>query len=159
MLKENEVAPDFILPMFGGGESHYYDAQAKMAVLIFYKFSCPTCQLALPFLQKIYDAYGDAFYFIAIAQDGPDKTAGFREEYKISIPTLMDLSPYPISNNYQISTVPCVLFVDANHKIRYASQGFVKQELLNLADLLAEKYGRRQIDVFGDAAVPEFKAG
>ena len=159
MLQEKQIAPDFTLPQFGRGESHFYDAQGKQAVLIFYKFSCPTCQFVMPFLQKIYDAYGDAFYFVAIAQDGPEKTEGFRKEYGVTIPILMDLQPYPISRSYQIQTVPSIVLVDADHTIRYSGAGFVKQELLNLADALAEKSGRPQIDVFGNAAVPEFKAG
>jgi len=38
-------------------------------------------------------------------------------------------------------------------------EGFAKQELLNLADVLAEKSGRPQIDVFGNDDVPEYKPG
>jgi peroxiredoxin len=159
MLKTHQIAPDFTLPVFGNGESHYYGAQDKLSVLVFYKFSCPTCQLALPFLQKIYDAYGDVQYFVAIAQDGPEPTEQFRREYRITMPTLMDLSPYPVSKKYKLVSVPSLFLVGIDHKIIYSGDGFVKQDLLNLADVLAEKTGRPQIDVFEAIPVPEMKPG
>lgn len=159
MLKENQTAPDFTLPVFGGGNSRLYDRDGKTALVIFYKFNCPVCQLSLPFLEKIYEAYGDAFYFVAIAQDGPEKTAGFRKEYNITIPTLMDMDPYPVSIQYGLETVPSLFLIDPDNRIRLADEGFVKQGILNLADILAEKSGRTQIDVFGHAKVPDFKPG
>ncbi len=160
MLKENQTAKGFTLPRFGGGESNFYqDSQGRLGVLAFYKFSCPVCQFTFPFLQKIYKAYGDAFYFVAIAQDPPDKTDDFRREYGITISTLMDMSPYPVSSAYGLEIVPSIFLVRPDHTIQYAGEGFVKQDLLNLADELAEKSGRPQIDVFEDADVPEFKPG
>jgi peroxiredoxin len=160
MLKENQIAPDFTLPKFGGGDSAFYqDAPSRMSVLVFYKFSCPTCQYTLPWIQKIYDAYGDAFHFVLIAQDGPEKTAEFRKEYGISIPTLMDLPPYRVSNTYKIDTVPSTFLVEPDHRIRYCFDGFARQDLLNLADVLAEKSGKPQIDLYENTDVPDFKPG
>lgn len=159
MLLQNQQAPDFHLPAFDGGKSGLRDAEGKTAVLVFYKFSCPTCQLALPFLQKIYDAYGDAFYFVLIAQDDHENTAAFREEYKITIPTLLDLPPYPVSSSYELVSVPTIFLIDPDRRIQYSGEGFVKQELLNLADILSEKSGRPQIDLFAGADVPEWKPG
>ena len=158
MLIHKGKAPDFTLPRFEGGESHFY-ADARDSVLIFYKFSCPVCQFTLPYLQRIYDGYGDAFYFVAIAQDGADKTAAFRKQYRITIPTLMDLSPYPTSNQYGVEVVPSIVFTDPSHEIRASFDGFVKQEILNLADALAQKSGRAQLDIFEDAVVPEIRPG
>jgi len=159
MLQPNQIAPDFKLPQIGNSESHFYGAGQKLSVLVFYKFSCPTCQLALPFLQKIYDAYGDALYFVAIAQDGPGDTEQFRRDYSISMPTLMDMSPYPVSRKYRLVNVPSIFLTNEDHKILYSGDGFVKQEILNLADVLAEKTGRPQIDVFENIPVPEMKPG
>ena len=158
MLKENQAAPDFTLPEMDGAEKHFYD-DPRAAIFVFYKFNCPTCQLALPFIQKIFDAYGDAYNFVSIAQDGPEKTRSFRETFGISLPALLDMTPYPVSTSYQLQTVPSILFVNPDRIIRFAGEGFVKQELLNLADVLAEQTGRPQIDLFGDTPVPEIKPG
>ncbi|PWT88039.1 MAG: TlpA family protein disulfide reductase [Acidobacteria bacterium] len=160
MLKENEIAKDFTLPRFDGGESNFHrDSQGKTSVLAFYKFSCPVCQFTFPFLEKIFKAYGDEFYFVAIAQDPPDKTESFRKDYRITMPTLMDMNPYQVSRSYGLEVVPSLFLVNPDHKIDYAGEGFSKQDLLNLADTLAEKSGRTQIEVFGNANVPDFKPG
>ena len=159
MLEVNQIAPDFALPAFGGTESRFYNATQDISVLIFYKFSCGTCRFTFPYLQKIYDAYGDKFYFTTIAQDDVEQTANFRKELGITIPALLDLPPHPVSAVYGLHTVPSIFVVDASHKITLATYGFVKQDILNFADILAEKSGRSQIDVFADVEVPEIKPG
>jgi peroxiredoxin len=159
MLDVNQIAPEFELPNIRGGVQHFYPADSKLSLITFYKFSCPICQLTLPFIQKMYEAYGEAFHFAAIAQDGPDKTNDFVNEYKLTLPVLLDREPYPVSRQYDLQSVPSIFLVDPDRKIRYAGQGFVKQELLNLADVLAEKSNRPQLDLFENADVPEFKPG
>jgi peroxiredoxin len=151
MLDVNQIAPDFL--------NLYETAGVRNSVLIFYKFSCGTSRFTFPFLQKIYGAYGESVYFTAIAQDNPGQTAKFREELGITIPILLDEDPYPVSRAYGIHTVPSIFLVDPGHKIRFSSYGFVKQDILNLADILAEKSNAEQIDVFGSAEVPEIKPG
>ena len=158
MLQEKQVAPDFTLPRFGGGAAAPHQ-EGKHAIVVFYKYNCPTCQFTLPYVQKIYDAYGDAVNFVAVAQDGPEKTAEFRRDFRITMPTLMDESPYKVSRTYGIEVVPSIFLVDPDRTIRHAGDGFVKQDLLNLADVLAEKTGRPQIEVFGNDAVPDIKPG
>lgn len=159
MLKENQAAPDFELPLYAGGPSRFHSPDSGTSVLLFYKYSCPTCQLAVPYLQKIYDAYGDAFRIFAVAQDGPENTENFRKEYKITIPTFLDTNPYAVSHQYELRTVPTVFILNPEYKILYAGEGFIKQDLLNLADILAEKSGREQIDLFENDPVPEMKPG
>ncbi len=159
MIEVNQPAPDFTLPSLANGQIHFYGTEAKTAFLVFYKYNCGSCRLALPFLQKIYNAYGDAFFFTTIAQDGAKTTAGFMQEMSITMPVLLDLPPYLVSNAYGIHTVPSIFLVDTSRVIRFAGFGFVKKEILDLSDILAEKSGRPQIDVFGNAAVPELKPG
>jgi peroxiredoxin len=160
MLEVNQTAPDFTLPLFGNGQEHFYETAAQQnSVLLFYKFSCDTSRFTFPYLQKIYERYSDSFYFRAIAQDNAEPTAQFREELGITMPTLLDVKPYPVSRAYSIHTVPSIFFVNPGRKVRLSSYGFVRQDILNLADLLAEKSGLPQLDVFESAEVPEIKPG
>ena len=159
MLNVNQIAPDFTLPALAGGETSFYAIPGKTSALLFYKFSCGTCRFTFPYLEKIYDAYSDAWNFVAIAEDDAEATENFRKELGITIPTLLDLPPYPVSAAYGLETVPSIFLVDGSHKITFATFGFVKQDLLNFADILADKTGRPQIDIFGDAEVPETKPG
>src|SRR5215212_10383447 len=105
MLTETQTAPDFVLPDLERLEKRFYD-DPRPAILVFYKFSCPTCQLTLPYLQRIYEAYGDAYNFVTIAQDGPEQTRIFRETFGVQIPVLLDMDPYSVSQSYELDTVP-----------------------------------------------------
>lgn len=159
MLNVNDIAPDFSLPRLGNGKEQLYSDDGPLTFLVFYKFSCPTCQLTLPYVDKIYASYGNDVRFFAIAQDDAEKTQQFVDEYRLTIPVLLDEAPYPISRQYQIVSVPSIFLVNPDHRIRYSGDGFVKQELMNLADVLAEKIGKPQIELFGNENAPEFKPG
>jgi peroxiredoxin len=159
MLDVNQTAPDFTLPQLDGGSIHFYDATAGDAVLIFYKFTCGTSRFTLPFLEKIHQAYGTSFFFAAIAQDEAGPTTKFRTELDITMPFLLDTDPYPVSRSYGLHTVPSIFLINKNRKIVLSSYGFVKQEILNLADLIAEKTGQQQIEPFDSVEVPEIKPG
>ena len=159
MLNINDIVPDFSLPRLTNGKDQLYSNDGRLTFLVFYKFSCPTCQLSLPYINKIYEAYGNDVRFIAIAQDNAEKTQQFINDYRLTLPILLDESPYPVSRQYQLVSVPSIFVINSDHTIRYAGEGFVKQELLNLADVIAEKTGKPQIELFGNESVPEFKPG
>jgi peroxiredoxin len=159
MLKENDVAPDFSLPRLASGSEQLYSNDGRLTFLVFYKFSCPTCQLALPYINKIYEAYGNDVRFFAIAQDNAEKTEQFAKDYGLTLPLLLDETPYPVSRKYQLVSVPSIFLINPDHTIRFAGEGFVKQELLNLADVIAEKARKEQVEIFGNDSVPEFKPG
>ena len=58
-LERGTTAPDFTLPAMDGKQFSLREALARRPVLAaFFKISCPTCQYALPFLQRIYKAHG-----------------------------------------------------------------------------------------------------
>jgi peroxiredoxin len=159
MLNTNDIAPDFSLPRLANGKEQLYSDDGKLTFLVFYKFSCPTCQLALPYINKMYEAYGNDVRFLAIAQDDAGKTQQFVKDYNLTVPVLLDEAPYPVSRQYQLVSVPSIFLINPDHRIRYSGDGFVKQELLNLADVIAEKFGKPQIELFGTESVPEFKPG
>jgi peroxiredoxin len=59
-LKAGTLAPDFTLPTMDGKKFSLSEALARGPVLAaFFKVSCPTCQYAFPFLERIYKSYGN----------------------------------------------------------------------------------------------------
>ena len=159
MLDVNQTAPDFSLPQLNDGDVHLYEEAKGDSILVFYKHTCGTSRFALPFLERIYRTYGDSIFFAAIAQDEADVTKQLKDELEITIPILLDKDPYPVSRAYGLHTVPSIFLIAPDKKIRLATYGFVKQDLLNLADIVAEKTGRPQMDLFESADVPEIKPG
>src|SRR5690348_7831662 len=55
------AAPEFVLPIYGGGGSGVIDLHAlhgQPVVINFYSENCPPCRLEIPGLQRVYDQYG-----------------------------------------------------------------------------------------------------
>jgi peroxiredoxin len=72
-------APEFELRAMDGRRFVLRDELATgPLVLAFFKVSCPTCQYAFPFLQRLERAYGHTgVRIIGVSQNDPKQTAAF----------------------------------------------------------------------------------
>lgn len=120
-------------------------------VLGFFKTTCPTCMLALPFLNRL--AGGAQVY--TVSQDDAAKTREFYKEHGVEVPALFDLSGggYSASNAFGITHVPSIFLVEPDGRVSWSSVGFVKAELEDLGRMLD-----RQVFT-GSDVVPSFKGG
>jgi peroxiredoxin len=153
MLGERALAPDFTLPDMHGAERTLDEALSNgPAVLVFYKISCPVCQLTLPFLERLYK---DRFPVFGISQDDAAASRKFSEKYGLTFPMLIDDQPanYPVSNAFKISSVPSMFLVEKDHTISWALSGFGRKELEDLGHRLHTNIFRT------DDRVPEYKPG
>jgi peroxiredoxin len=130
------------------------------AVVVFFKISCPTCQFALPFIQRLYEAYGDGAGFLGVSQDDAADTEEFRQEHGITFPALLDEEGYPASNDYGLTNVPTYYLIGPDGTVRVDSVGFGKKALEQISKELAEYLGRPLSPVFfPEEIVPESKPG
>ena len=129
-------------------------ADGLPVVLAFFKTSCPTCQLAFPFLQRIADRGG--VRVVGISQDDAAVTARFAEKFGVRFWIGMDREAdgYPASNAYGITHVPAIFAIEPDGRIAQQWSGFHKAEM----EALAERAGGGTLFGPGDA-VPEWKAG
>ena len=149
MLQAGDRAPDFTLPSLTG-ES--YTLQTP-AILVFFKINCPTCQLSMPFLQRMASRGGAPV--VAISQNDAESTREFHKAYSIEVPTLLDLAStgYKVSNQYAIAYVPSIFVIDSAGAITFSGHGFSREDL--------ERIGRQWNVAVFDAAdrVPALKPG
>lgn len=149
-----QPAPDFRLTGGEGGAQSRDEILAQgPLVLAFYKVSCPVCQFALPFLERM--AQAGKLRILGVSQDDAKATARFSREYDLTFPMLRDeeSAGYPASNAFGITTVPTLVLLEADGTVSLASEGFVKKDL----EILARRAGA---EVFRpDEYVPEWKAG
>ncbi len=77
-LNPGTTAPDFALPTMDGKRFSLPEALSRGPVVAaFFKISCPICQYAFPFLERIYKAYGKKnVSIIGISQNNKKDTAG-----------------------------------------------------------------------------------
>ena len=78
--------------------------------VLFYKVTCPVCQMAAPLAERLAQAYPETV--VAIGQDSPEQLARFGDRYGWSFGSTPDLPPYDASEAYGIRVVPTVVVVD-----------------------------------------------
>jgi len=147
-------APEFELKAMDGRRFILSDELAHgPVVLAFFKASCPTCQYAFPFLERLERAYGHAgVRIVGVSQNDPKQTAAFTKEFGVSFPVLLDdRETYPVSNAYGITNVPTVFWIAQDGEIEVSSVGWVKAEF--------EQVNRKMAEARNIPATPVFKPG
>ena len=113
-------SPPNSLPAFelrdARGSAHSFPS-TRAALLCFVKEDCPTCGLTMPLIEAAHRAFGASIDVWAIGQD----TAGnakLVERHALTAP-LLDDSALKVSFDYDLDTVPTIVFADAQgHELR-----------------------------------------
>jgi len=127
----------------------------------FFKTSCPTCEFAWPYLDRVRKlGEGGELSVWGVSQDDPETTENFSRKLGLSIPTLYDPEPWPASSSLGLTSVPTFLLVGKDGHIQDATTGFQRHKMEELADLAARLAGRPAAQLFGpDEKVPAIKPG
>src|SRR5690242_4626512 len=115
-LPSGAIAPEITLPTLDGGTFSLEQARKRGPVLVvFFKISCPVCQFAVPYVDRLFRAIGASGpMVVGISQDGKGDTEAFCREYGASFPiALDDTAKYPASNAYGLTNVPSFFLVSA----------------------------------------------
>ncbi|HKF01659.1 MAG TPA: TlpA disulfide reductase family protein [Candidatus Sulfotelmatobacter sp.] len=131
-------------------------------VLAFFKVSCPTCQYAFPFFERLHKAYKDSgVKLVGVSQNDAKETAAFSKEFGVTFPILLDdTRKYPVSNAYGLTNVPSVFWIAQDGEIEVSSVGWVKADFEQINRKMAEagKITPAQVFVAGED-VRDFRAG
>ena len=153
-LTTGAKAPEFDLKTLDGKRISLSDELAhRPVVLVFFKVSCPTCQYALPFFERLYKIYGHkGVTLVGISQDDAKETAAFNKEFGITFPVLLDdTRSYPASNAYGLTNVPTIFWVATDGEIEVSSVGWLKADF--------EEINRRMATAGQIAPAVMFKPG
>ena len=148
------AAPDFTLTGTDGKQFSLKDALAHgPVVLAFFKVSCPVCQYAFPFLERIYRAHrGKGAAMIGVSQDNQRDTVSFMREFGVTFPVLLDdTRSYRVSNAYGLTNVPTVFWIGQDGQIEISSVGWSRNDM--------EQIHRRMAELNHSGGVPLFKPG
>lgn len=134
-------APDFALKTLQGKRFSLSEELARgPVVLAFFKVSCPTCQYAFPYLQRLYKAYGNkGIAILGVSQNDANETAAFAKDFGVTFPLLLDdTRSYPVSNAYGLTNVPTIFWVAQDGEIEVSSVGWVKADFESINRKIAE---------------------
>lgn len=136
-------------------------APSGLTLYAFFKTTCPTCEFAWPFLDRIRErAEGGRLSVLAVSQDDPETAARFSERLEIRIPTLYDPEPWRASESLGLETVPTFLLVGPDRRVRETVVGFQRDKMEALAGLADRLAGRRATALFEPGErVPAIKPG
>ncbi len=107
--------------------------------LVFYKVSCPTCQMAAPVLDGFERAYPGRM--IGVGQDPAGKLERFADTYGMTFPSLSDVAPYEASNAYGIENVPTMVVVDGEGRVADVVESWDRDAYNRASRTLAELLG------------------
>ena len=156
-------APEFGLTSTAG-ESFILSKVLKRgpAVLAFFKVSCPTCQYAFPYIERLWQTHKtEPMSVIGISQDSKADTQRFMQQYGATFPVVVDAPAYIASNAYKLTNVPTIYLVDRAGDIQVSSVGWARSEFeeINLKLSMMDA-AKQQYPIFKPGEnVVEFKAG
>lgn len=153
-LTPGTAAPDFTLRTMDGKQFSLKEALAKGPVIAaFFKISCPVCQYAFPFLERIFkNSSNKSVTIVGISQDNQRDTNAFMKEFGVTFPVLLeDPASYHASNAYGLTNVPSTFWIAPDGEIEISSVGWSRPDV--------EQIYRKISDMNGGAAPPLFHAG
>ena len=130
LLDPGSRAPDFRLARLEGGEATLAELTARGRVLlVFFKVTCPVCQLTIPFLERL--NVNGTLSICGISQNDAADTREFNTYFGVGFATLMDAeeSDFQVSNAYGISSVPTMFLVEVDGTISRVIEGWSKMEM------------------------------
>ena len=156
-------APQFELPAMDGTKFYLSEALSRGPVLaVFFKVSCPVCQYAFPYFERIYKAYGsNQLRIVGISQNKKPDTADFVKKFGVTFPVLLDdTNLFPASNAYGLTNVPTAFWISPDGQIEISSVGWARQEFEEMARKAASATGNAPMPIFQPTEkIADFRAG
>jgi peroxiredoxin len=134
------MAPDFNLPLVGGGYRGLRDLlDPGGGVLLFFKQDCPTSELVLTHIAPLARALErEERFFLAVAEEDEETTRAFRDRHGIRFPIAWQPAPFAASRAYGLTTVPSLFVIDGQGAIAERVEGFVKSEYETLGEAIEQ---------------------
>ena len=163
-LPSGTKAPQLLISSTRGAPVVLSELLTRGPVLLaFFKVSCPVCQYAFPYLERLFQVHKtEPVTFLGVSQDNAADTERFMKQYGVTFPVGLDDSQrYVASNAYRLTNVPTLYLVDRDGEIQFTSVGWSRADFEELnMKLSVMSPGQQQFPVFKPGEeVAEFKAG
>jgi peroxiredoxin len=139
MLDAGDQAPGFSLTRLDGTSARFESGTpSKPRLLVFFETDCPTCRLAIPYLNRLSRELGESSNILGISQDGEHPTRELIEQAPIEFPVALD-SGLSVSKLYDPVAVPTLFLIGSEGRITQTLTGFDKRALNEIATAMAGK--------------------
>lgn len=126
------TAPDFTMPLYGGGEFHLWENRGKVIVLNFWATWCTPCVAELPYFDRLAEEMGDQVNVLAIHSNlvTEDVEAWLEKAGYAHLPMALDESGEILASLGVSTMLPVTVILDAEGKVCYNAVGSVTYEFL-----------------------------
>jgi len=127
-------------------------------VLVFFKVTCGTTQLATPAIERLARAFPGRV--VGVGQDPQPALDSFASEYGLTLPLVPDLDPYEASDAYGIVSAPTAVAVADDGTVLEVAESWERDAWNRLAGEVADALGVPAATVSdSDDGLPDFKPG
>ena len=125
---EGQTAPEFTLRDIDNKPVSLKDMAGKVTLISFWATWCAPCQVEMPHLQKLYDAYKDqGFVLLMISADDARSVSRVKPLIKskgYSFPVLLDTDTKVVSQYNPNKTLPYSELIGPDLKVLWQHQGY-----------------------------------
>lgn len=135
------------------------DAIRGPHAVVFFKVTCPVCQMAAPTFGRLARAHGGSV--VGVGQDPAPVLEEFARTYDMTtVPSRSEGFPYPLSDAYGVEVVPTLFLVDEQGVVADVTESWDREGFNRVAGRLAELTGSLET-VFSDPSdgLPPFRPG
>ncbi len=137
MLDTGNEAPSFSLTRLDGKPSRFErGAQSRHRLLVFFETDCPTCRLAIPYINRLSRELGEASEILGISQDGEHPTRELVQQAPIEFPVAFD-HDLSVTRLFDPVAVPTLFLIGTDGRILQTLGGFDKRALNEIATAMA----------------------
>jgi peroxiredoxin len=143
-LPEGSLAPDFSLMGIDGKEYRLSQALKQGPLLtVFVKTTCPACDLVMPYLQRLSEAYRrEGWQLWVVSQNFADSSRQYAERFGASFPVLVDEpEKWAVSHAWDPPATPTLFLIGRDGRVETVTWGFNKADLNEMAERIARHLG------------------
>jgi len=137
MLDAGDQAPGFSLTRLDGISARFESgARSTSRLLVFFETDCPTCRLAIPYLNRLARKLGKASDILGVSQDAETPTRELVEQAPIEFPVALDAG-LSVTKLYDPVAVPTLFLIGSDGRIIQTLGGFDKRALNEIATAMS----------------------
>jgi thiol-disulfide isomerase/thioredoxin len=130
-LRAGELAPDFEVRSVDaegrlGGKFSLSSMHGKVIIVDFWATWCGPCRASMPVLDEVARTYkGQDLVVLSLNTEGPRMARAAREMANELAPSTILASDHgPVSALYKVTTIPHMLVIDREGRVRWVHRGF-----------------------------------
>lgn len=125
---------DWQMKDLDGKTLSFEEAKGEVAFINFWATWCPPCIAEMPYMQNLYDDYGDRVKFYFVTDEDPGRIHNFMQKNDYDLPIQINFSALP--EPLEAPALPTTYIVGKNGAIHVKKKGSAKWDSKKVRNLL-----------------------